>query len=160
MIGRLEASIMNDNQAQQSFRQRANRFIFDHAREEYDYLISRLKERIEEKNANPGNLPQFVLHGSTVELGHTALYLEPDQLPTEPEVYLLTLKLGLAPFKKPLFGTGPPPQRKRLRATASADLSSVLWVNDLGEFTSDLVVEFALDLLTSYYCRHMPQPRG
>ena len=151
---------MNHSQAQQSFRQRANRFIFDHAREEYDYLIARLQKRVEERNATPGNLPQFILHGSTVQLGDTALYLELDQLPTDPDAHLLTIKLGLAPFKKSLFGTGPPPQRKRLRATASADLSSVLWVNDLGELTSDLVVEFALDLLTGYYGRHMPQPRS
>jgi hypothetical protein len=95
-----------------------------------------------------------------VHLGDKALYLELDQLPTDPDVYLLTLKLGLGPFKKFFSETGPSPDRKRLRATASNDLRNVLWVNDLGELTSDLVVEFALDLLTGYYGRHMPPPRS
>ncbi len=141
---------------QQSLRQRVNKFISENVRAEYDNLMSCLKERVEERNANTGTLPKFVLRGSSVELGHTVLQLEFDQNFIDPDVYVLNLKVGWAPFRKPLFGTEPTPQGRRLRATASDDLSSILWVGDLGKLTSAELVEFALDLLTAYYSRHMP----
>jgi len=112
---------------QQSFRERANTFISDHAREEYDNLIRFLNERVEERNANVGNLPKFVIRGSSVQLGHMALCLEFDQLIMNPADYVLVLKVGLAPFKKPLFGREPTPERYKLRATTSDDLRSILW---------------------------------
>ena len=49
---------------QQSFRERANKFISAHAHEEHHNLICLLNERVEERNANFGNLPEFVIKGS------------------------------------------------------------------------------------------------
>ena len=66
---------------QQSLRERAKKLISGHAREEYNNLIRLLNERVEEKNANSGNSPTFVVKGSSVEPGHLALYLEFDQIP-------------------------------------------------------------------------------
>ena len=58
----------------------ANRFVSDHTREEYDNLKRLLLERAEEMNSKKnGGLPPFVLSGSSIQLGHVALYFSFDQ---------------------------------------------------------------------------------
>jgi hypothetical protein len=86
-------------------------------------MIRRLHERVEERNANSGNV-----RGSTVELGHIELHLEFDQLYPD---YVLVIKVGLAPFRKPMFGSGPTPIRQLLQPAASDDRNSIVWVHKL-----------------------------
>jgi hypothetical protein len=112
-----------------------------------------LKERIEEKNATADNLPKFVLNGSTVQLGHMVLYLEFDQRFENPDDYVLVLKVGLL-SRHLLFGSPPAPTKYILRATPSADLSSIAWADNQGQLTSAALVAFALGLLTDYHRKH------
>ena len=119
-----------------------------------------LKERVEEMNANSGNLPKFVVRGSSiVQLDNFELHFEFDPLHPNPTDYVLVLKVGLSQFKQPLFGSGPPPVRHILQPIASYDLGSVVWVHktgNLGQLKSAEGAEFALDLLIGYYLKHKP----
>jgi hypothetical protein len=131
---------------------------FTQKREEYDELKRLLTERVEEVNANNGNLPEFLIKGSRIEPGRFTLCLEFDELPTDPTEYVLILKVGVEDNKRPMFGSGPTPLRYRLRAGVSDDSSRILWEGYLGLSNSDLdrltsaaLVQCALDLLTSYY---------
>ena len=141
---------------QQSSGQQAKAFIRDHAREEKDNLMRLLGERIQEVNASAGNSPQFVILGSSVQLGDAILSLKFDQQFTNPDDYILVLEVRLAPLRGPLFGTEPTPKSHILRATASDDLSSILWgwEGHQGRSTSDQLVEVALELLISYVSKH------
>ena len=131
-------------------------------KEEHDELMRLLKERVEEVNANGGNLPEFLIKGARTELGRFTLCLEFDPLPTNPADYLLLLKIGVEDNKGAMFGPGPTPVKYRLRLEASEDLSSLLWVGYLGQsgnlarLTSVALVEFALEQLTAYYRRYKP----
>jgi len=147
------------NSGQQSRQQRARTFVHEHVREEYDDLRRLLKERVEEMNAHTGGTPQLVLRGSTVELGYVKLHLELDPLPTDPDAFVLTLKVALEKYGSQLLGTGPTPQKERMVAAVSSDVSRILWMHKVEALTSAHVVEFALDLLTTYHSRHMPQTR-
>jgi hypothetical protein len=161
-----EGSIMDDSQANNDNRERPKKRVQELAqrkREEYDELMRLLNERVEEMNANSSDLPKLVIRGSRVELGHITLHLEFDQHPTDPTEYVLALKIGVEDNKRPLFGTGPTPVRHKLRAGASDDSSRILWEGYLGisnstldRLTSAALVEFALDLLSSYYRKHKP----
>ena len=126
---------------------------------EYDNLIRLLKERVQEINANRGNLPEFVGRGSSIiQLGHIELHLEFDPQFSNPTEFVLVLKVGVPDNKKPVFGSAPPPVRHILQPALSDDLSSIVWVDKVGSLrrvTSAWLVEFALDLLTSYYRQHM-----
>jgi hypothetical protein len=69
----------NDNRAERP----ENRMqeLVQRKKAEYDDLQRLLKERVEEMNANRGNLPQFVMRGSSIiQLGHIELHLEFDPL--------------------------------------------------------------------------------
>ena len=151
----------NDNRAELP-KNRAQE-LAQRKQEEYDELKRVLKERVEERNANSGNLPEFVIKGSRIELGRLTLHLEFDQVPTDPTEYVLALKIGVEDNKRPLVGTGPTPVRHKLRAGVSDDSSRILWEGYLGlsnsnvdRLTSAALVEFALDQLTSYHRRYQP----
>jgi hypothetical protein len=105
-------------------------------------------------------LPEFVLSGSSiVVLGHTALYVKFGQQYSNPDLYILRLTVGWAPFKEsPLWGIAPTAQTREFQAAASADFRSIRWLDkkDLGPLTSAEVIEFALDWLTFYYQQHTP----
>jgi hypothetical protein len=133
-------------------------------REEHDELMRLLNERVEEMNANSSDLPELVIRGSRTELGRITMCLEFDQHPTNPTEYVLILKVGVEGNKSSMFGTGPTPVRYRLRAGVSDDSSRILWEGYLrisnstvDRLTSAALVEFALDLLTSYYRKRTPK---
>jgi hypothetical protein len=48
-------------------------------RDEFNHFLELVKERVEERNADDGDVPKFVVRGSTIQLEHVALYLEFDQ---------------------------------------------------------------------------------
>ena len=59
-----ESQANNDNRAERP----ENRMqeLVQRKKAEYDDLQRLLKERVEEMNANRGNLPQFVMRGSSI----------------------------------------------------------------------------------------------
>jgi len=151
-----ESQANNDNRAGRS--ENRTQELVQRKKAEYDELKRLLKERVEEMNANRGNLPEFVVRGSLIiQLEHIELHLEFDQLYGNPADYVLVVKVGSSPLKRPLFGSAPLPVRHKLQPAVSDDLSSIVWVDKVGNLrrvTSAWLVEFALDLLTSYYRQH------
>ena len=153
---------MDDSQANNNNRaerpENRTQELVQRKKAEHDELKRLLKERVEEMNANRGNLPEFVARGSLIiQLGHIELHLEFDQLFPNPTEFVLVLKVGVPDNKKPMFGSAPPSVRHKLQPALSDDLSSIVWVDKVGNLrrvTSAWLVEFALDLLTSYYRQH------
>jgi hypothetical protein len=154
-----ELSIVEDSVANNDNRAEPPKNQAQRTQREYKDLMRLLKERVEEMNANSGNLPQFVVKGSTIQLGHIILHLDFDPRYANSTDFVLVLRVGYAPFKKPLFGSEPPAVRHMLQPIASYDLGSVVWVHktgNLGQLESTELAEFALDLLTGYYRKHKP----
>lgn len=144
---------------QQSPADRAKAFVRANARNEYDYLKDRLSEQIKLRNANKGDLPDFVMVGTqTVQLGHVRLTLHLEQLYSNPDTYILNFGLGSASAKATMFGPGPRAESGKMRATTSHDVRVLLWSSDqLGSLESEAVVEYLLYRLTDYYVRHTPK---
>jgi len=110
-----ESQASNDNRAGRS-ENRAQE-LAQRKQKEFDDVMRLLKERVEEINANRGNLPEFVARGSLIiQLGHIELHLEFDQLYGNPTDYVLVLKVGTSPLKQPMFGSAPPPVKHKLRS--------------------------------------------
>jgi len=114
---------------QQSFQERVNTFISDHAREEYDNLIRLLKERAEQLNSQIGELPKFVPGGYFIQQGNMALYFHFDKPIMNRADNALLLSVGPAPNTMYLFGNAPQPVRRKLHAAAADDMSSIVWVS-------------------------------
>ena len=149
-----QAEIEPRNPEQQSPQKRGEAFITAHARSEYDNLVRLLKERAEKIKSEHGELPEIVVTGSCVQLGHVALYYKFEQLVASLPDNTLVLSLGLAPHKHVMFGNPPEPVRHQLKAAAPQDCSRIVWVGKLGQFDSATLVEVALDMLVEYYCKH------
>jgi hypothetical protein len=60
---------------QQSIQRRGEAFISMNARSEYEYLVCLLKERAEQIRSELGNLPEIVVTGSYIQIGHVALLI-------------------------------------------------------------------------------------
>jgi hypothetical protein len=113
-----------------------------------------LKERAEEMNSSIGDLPKFVPGGYLIQQSNMALYFHFDKpIMNRPDNALL-FSVGPAPNTMYFFNAAPEPQRYRLQAAASDDVSSIVWVGDLGELTSPQLVDIMLEQLTIYYLEH------
>jgi hypothetical protein len=139
---------------QQNLRNPHEAFICDYARSEYQELVRLLKERVEKIRSDGGNLPEFVVTGSYIQLGHVALYYSFDQPVVNRPDNELILSLGLAPFKQVAFGRPPTPERHKLEAVPGPNYSRIAWLGALGQFDSAELADRALKMLVEYYCRH------
>jgi hypothetical protein len=139
---------------QQKFIEKVNSFISDHARQEFDNFVRLLKERAEQMNSDLGDLPKFVPGGYFVQQGNMALYYHFDKpIMNRPDNRFM-LSVGPAPNTMYFLGPPPAPARYQLQAAASDEMSSIVWVGDLGEVTSAQVVDVMLEQLTVYYLQH------
>jgi hypothetical protein len=95
----------NDNRAERP--ENRTHELVQRKKAEHDELQRLLKERVDEMNANHGNLPQFVVRGaSIVQLGHIDMHLEFDPVFSNPTEFVLVRKVGVPDNKKPLFKRG------------------------------------------------------
>ncbi len=69
----------------------------------------------------------------------------------------LTVGIGTSPNAMYFHSRRPDPERYRFQAAANDSLDGIVWVGRAGEFTSDALVDFALEQLTNYYLVHKPQ---
>lgn len=124
-------------------------------REEYSTLMILLEERVQEMNANRGDMPEIVLRTSSIQMGDFILQLEFDQRYASPTDFVLVLKVGQA--RPPMFGSEPPAVRHNFQPRVSDDLSSIVWRGDMGylkQLTTPEVVTLALDMLIGFYRKH------
>ena len=142
---------------QQTFREQANTFVCQHAREEYAKFTSLLKQRAEELNSSMNDSAKFVVGGSNIQLGHVALYYCFDHLIVNNPENKLSFSIG--PKPNPLFpgAKGPNAVWYEFRAIASDDCTSILWVGKEGHFDSLGLADFLLEKLLLYYLEHTPR---
>ena len=74
-------------------------FISDHAPRKYENLVRLLKERVERIRSGTGKLPEIVVTGSCIQLGHVAMYHAFDRHAANPPTNELALSLGVAPHQ-------------------------------------------------------------
>jgi hypothetical protein len=142
---------------QQSLQTRGEAFISMNARSEYEHLVCLLNERAEQIRSELGNLPEIVVTGSYIQIGHVALHHYFEQLiPTEPNNQLI-LSVALAPYKSFMVENPPQAVTHKLTAGAAPDCSRIVWVGigagvgSLGEFDSTALAEFGVHMLVEYY---------
>jgi hypothetical protein len=138
------------------FEQRRRAFVREQAGEENNTFMRLLSESVEWRNAAISNGSKFVLKGNVVQLGNAALYITFDQLYANPDQFVLSLGIGLAPFKKPMFGSEPTPETHILGAAGNEDLSRVVWEwrGSRDRVSSAWLVEFALNGLAAFASKH------
>jgi hypothetical protein len=138
------------------FEQRRRAFVREQAHEENNTFMRLLSESVEWRNAAISNGSKFVLKGNVVQLGNAALYITFDQLYANPDQFVLSLGIGLAPFKKPMFGSEPTPETHILGAAGNEDLSRVVWEwrGSRDRVSSARLVEFALNGLAAFASKH------
>ena len=98
-------------------------------------LVRLLEERVEKIRVDVGNLPEFVVTGSYIQLGRMALYYTFDQPVVNHPTNELVLSLGLAPLKQVMFGANPnlqytscKPSRPQTVARSSGEVN---WDNSI-----------------------------
>jgi hypothetical protein len=138
------------------FEQRRRAFVREQAHEENNTFMRLLSESVEWRNAAISNGSKFVLKGNVVQLGNAALYITFDQLYANPDQFVLSLGIGLAPFKKPMFGSEPTPETHILGAAGNEDLSRVVWEwrGSRDRVSTAWLVEFALNGLAAFASKH------
>ncbi len=129
-------------------------FISEHALSEYAHWVDLLKEGAEKIRSETGNSPEIVVTGSHIHLGNVALYYRFERPSAKPPINELVLSVGLAPHKHVMFGYPPEPVTHKLTAAAAQDCTRIVWVHKQGVFGTTELAEFALDILTNYYCSH------
>ena len=145
---------------QQSPRERGETFITKNARIEYEHLRMLLKERADKVRSEIGSLPEIVITGSYIQLGHVALDHHFVQMnPTEPNNQLV-LSIGLAPHKSFMVENPPQSVTYKLTAGAAPDSGRIVWVgigagaNNLGQLETETLADVALERLVQYYIMH------
>jgi hypothetical protein len=138
------------------FQQRVNAFISDNARPEYDRMMATLKEKTETVNAELRDLPHFQLGGQMVIQDNcvASWYFE-KPIMNAPNNRLL-VGIGTHPNAMYFMTPRPDPERYQFQAAANDSLDGIIWVGRAGEFTSDALIDFALERLTSYYLVNKP----
>jgi hypothetical protein len=156
-LKRLQEEHARGKQAEQdvhAFQERVNKYISDNARSEYDNLLRLLKERIEKVNPSLGTLPPYEFGSQHVRQGNMAAYLTFDKPVMNMPNNALVLSVGAGPNTMYVFGPAPSPVRYRMHGAAADDFSRIVWTGDLGEITSEQLVDLTLEQLTTYYLEH------
>ena len=68
----------------------------------------------------------------------------------------LTVGIGTHPNAMYFRARRPEPRRYQFQAAANDSLDGIVWVGSAGEFTTDTLIDFALEQLASYYLVHKP----
>jgi hypothetical protein len=138
------------------FQNRVNAYISDNARPEYDRMMSRLKERVDEVNSSLSDLPIFQFQGQMVQQGNciASWYFEKPIFNAPNN--RLTVGIGTHPHAMYFMTERPDPERFYFHAAAADTLDGIVWVGDLGEFTSEALIDFGLERLTEYYLINKP----
>lgn len=142
-----------------NFQKRVDAFISDRSRPEYERLLTILERRIAEVNPQIGPLPQFrfIRNGQEIEQGNATAYLHFDKPILNAPHNALMISFGPNRDAMYFFEPPPEPERYRLQAAASNSLETIVWTGDLGELTSEKLVDFIIEQLTTYYLRIKPK---
>jgi hypothetical protein len=163
LADRLNQKLTTQRQAEQTekdkveFQQRVNAYISDNARPEYDRMMASLKQRVEEVNAGLGDLPKFQLGGQMVTQDNCVASWYFEKPIMNAPANRLTVGIGTSQNAMYFNSRRPDPERYQFQAAANDSLDGMVWVGSAGEFTSDALIDFALEQLASYYLIHKPK---
>lgn len=135
--------------------QRANVFISDHARPEFEKFQARLKGLIEEVNPTLSDLPKYqfwangmIQQGNYVAMLHFA----------KPILNGLDnrLQISFGPHPQGMYFSTEPPEARRFQLHAGCNdaIDEIRWIGDFGELSTDQLAEVVLEGLTKYYLDH------
>jgi hypothetical protein len=138
------------------FQRRVNAFISENARPQYDRMMASLEQRVDQVNVGLRDLPHFRWGGGMITQDNciASFYFE-KPIVNAPN-NRLTIAIGTHPDAMYFMTERPDPERYLFHAAASDTLDGVVWVGDGEEFSSDTLIEFALERLTSYYLVNRP----
>jgi hypothetical protein len=148
--------VLQTEQDKINFQRRVDTFISDNARPEYDRMMASLKQRVEEVNAALRDLPPFQVGGQMVTQDNCVASWYFEKPITNAPRNRLTVGIGTHPNAMYFNTRRPDPERYQFQAAANDSLDEMVWVGGAGEFTSDGLIDFALEQLTSYYLVHKP----
>lgn len=163
LADRLNQKLATQRQAEQTeqdkveFQQRVNAYISDNARPEYDRMMASLKQRVEEVNAGLGDLPKFQLGGQMVTQDNCVASWYFEKPIMNAPANRLTVGIGTSPNAMYFNSRRPDPERYQFQAAANDSFDGMVWVGSAGEFTSDALIDFAIEQLASYYLVHKPK---
>jgi len=157
-LKRLASERTSARDAEQTMReaqQRADAFISDHARPEFEKLLARLKSLVEEVNPTLSDLPkyQFWANGMIQQGNHVAM-LHFDKPIFNDSTNRLLVSFGPHP-QGMYFSTEPPESRRfQLYAGCNDAIDEIRWMGDFGELSTNQLAEVMLEGLTNYYLDH------
>jgi hypothetical protein len=139
------------------FQQRINAYISDNARPEYDRMMASLQQRVDAVNAELGDLPKFQMGGQMVTQDNCVASWYFEKPIMNAPANRLTVGIGTSPNAMYFNSRRPEPKRYQFQAAATDTLDGMVWVGSAGEFTSQALIDFALEQLASYYLVHKPK---
>lgn len=143
--------------------EQVNEFILANARPAFDELLNTIARRVDEVNLSLQDLPVFEWrkNGSYVKQGNVAAFLTFHQLFANAGPITFHIAFGREPegvyaegFLIPGFGDPPEPERYELQPAMEQNPDRIVWTGDLGEMSSEALVDFTLTHLTEYYLNH------
>jgi hypothetical protein len=159
-LNKLAEAKAADKQAETSVaatQEEARRFLYENARPEYERVKATLQRRIDEVNPQLTTIPQYSYNAnqSCVIQGNVAAYLTYAQLILNAGSIYLRVTFGAQPNAFYIDRSyAPTPENYTLQPAVEQRPLKIVWVGDLGQVTSDALVEFVLQHLTEYYLDH------
>lgn len=145
----------------QRTQEQIGQYIVANAKPEFDRFLQALEAKISEINPALKDLPSFeFMKGGIsphVKQGNSAAYLSFMQPVMNAPPILLRLSFARAPGMYLDIFSGPPePERYQLQPAMEVEPDRIVWSGDLGDLSSDELVDFVLNQLTQYFLDHRP----
>jgi len=151
-----ERRVVQDAQEEiRAAQQRADVFISNHARSEFEKLQVALKSLVEEANPTLSDLPKYqTFANGKIQQGNYVAMTHFDKPIADSSENRLIVSFGPHP-QGVYFFTEPPASRvMHLYAGCNDSIDAILWMGDLGELSTSQLAETILEGLTRYYLEH------
>lgn len=137
--------------------ERADAFISENARAEFEKLQGTIKSAIKEANPTLTDLPQYQIHANgMIQQGSFVAFLHFDKPILNRGDNRLMITLG--PHPNSMWGFSEPPEPRRLNLYAGCNdaINQIVWLGDLGELTTSQLADVILEGLARYWIENKP----
>ncbi|HTR35840.1 MAG TPA: hypothetical protein VMH80_08075 [Bryobacteraceae bacterium] len=160
-LNRLAQEKKSQQEAEKAVRRtqdQINQFIFANARPAFDDLLKLVETRAQGVNPSLQDLPHFEWNKGShyVKQGSVAAFFSFHQpvLNAAPISFHISFGREPAGFYADVFSEAPEPERYQLEPAMEQNPDRIVWNGDLGEMSSETLVDFVLTHLTEYYLAH------
>jgi len=158
-LKRLAAERTLGQQAEKDVRElqrRADAFISDNARPEFEKLHSIIKSLIDDVNPTLTDFPKFQLYpNGMIQQGNYVAFIRFDKPSLNESANRLVITFGPHPNAM-YFDEPPEPRRFDLHAGCNDAINEILWQGDFGELRTRQLADVILEGLTQYWIDHTP----